>query len=671
MPDSTIDEIKRRLDIVDFIGESVQLKRAGKSFKGLCPFHAEKTPSFHVSPERQSWYCFGESEGGDVFSFVQKREGVGFAEALRMLAERAGIELEERQRPDPTVRERTDRLTEILESTALFYRGLLQSEAGAHARAYLAERGVTRESIERFGLGYAEPTGRALERHLVKAGYGVDEAVEAGALGQTDGRTYDRFRDRVVFPIRDAEGRAIGFGGRALKPDQQPKYLNSPQSEVFDKGANLYALDHARAAIREAGQAIVVEGYMDALIPHQAGFRNVVATLGTALTERHVQVLRNLGREIVLCLDSDLAGLRAAQRGSSVAHDGTADEAVRIDLGALNRWERPRRRDQAQAAIFLERRTLLKVMTLEGGKDPDEVIRQDPSAWARAVEAAQPVIDFVLTNLGTIFDLSGTDGRREAARATVGLIYDVADPIDRDRHLQRLAAVIGTQVDVLHEFARRSIRLVPPRSESDTVMPAPPASGQAGLPGPRPTQGDAPAGATVLTRGRSYEDRLEDLVLALRLRSPEDAPWPEPTDFDDAAHRAVLERLRAIFPWPDAETALARLRHEAGDGLGEVVERVAAVDQENERLAPQDLLRELRVRALELRKLRLFRQHQALDSVLREEVGDMSTAERREYHERLARVAADLGGIFAEQRELGVVGSASWSIRRGREVLGG
>lgn len=664
MPDSTIDEIKRRLDVVDFIGESVQLKRAGRSFKGLCPFHAEKTPSFHVSPERQSWYCFGEGEGGDIFSFVQKRDGVGFAEALRTLADRAGVELQERQRPDPTVRERKDRLTEILESTALFYRGLLQSEAGASARAYLAERGVTGESMERFGLGYAEPTGRALERHLVKAGYGVDEAVEAGALGQTDGRTYDRFRDRVIFPIRDVDGRAIGFGGRALRSDQQPKYLNSPQSELFDKGANLYALDHARAAIREAGQAIVVEGYMDALIPHQAGFRNVVATLGTALTERHVQVLRNLGREIVLCLDSDLAGLRAAQRGSNVAHDGTADEAVRIDLGALNRWERPRRRDQAQAAIFLERRTLLKVMTLQGGKDPDEVVRQDPTEWTRAVEAALPVIDFVLANLGTIFDLESTEGRREAARAAVGLIYDVADPIDRDRHLQRLAAVIGTQVDVLHEFARRNIRLVPPRSEADATPPA-------GAPAPRPVPGEPAVPTAIVTQRRSYEDRLADLVLALRLRTPEDAPWPEPTDFEDAAHRALLEQLRSVFPWPDPPTAFDRLRREAGDGLSEVIDLVAAADQENERLAPQDLLRELRVRSLELRKLRLFRQHQALDSVLREEVGDMSTAERREYHERLARVAADLGGVFAEQRELGVVGSASWSIRRGREVLGG
>jgi DNA primase len=449
-----------------------------------------------------------------------------------------------------------------------------------------------------------------------------------------------------------------------MRADQQPKYLNSPQSEMFDKGANLYALDQARQAIRQAGQAIVVEGYMDALIPHQAGFRNVVATLGTALTERHVQVLRrDSAREVILCLDADLAGIRAAVRGSGVAHDGTADEALRIDFSQLNRWERPRGRAGASAAMFLERRTVLKVMTLEGGKDPDEVVRQDPAEWTRAVAAAQPVIDFVLKNAGTIFDLQTTDGRREAARAAVALIYDVADPIDRDRQLQRLAGVIGTGVDVLQEFARRSIRLVPPGPDAGQPSPvAAPTSSAA------PVAGASPA---LITVARSYEDRLEDLVIALLLRAPEDAPWPEPADFEDGAHRELLERLRAVFPWPDPATALDRLGQDVGDGLAELVERIRAVDEQNERLGPGDLSRELRVRSLELRKLRLFRQHQALDSALREEVNGMSAAERREHHERLARVAADLGGVFAEQRELGVVGSASWSIRRGREVLGG
>ena len=324
MPDSTIDEIKRRLDVVDVIGQTVQLKRSGKAFKGLCPFHGEKSGSFYVWPDTGTWRCFGCNEGGDLFSFVQKRDNLDFRDALRFLGERAGVVIEEHARPDPNARQERDRLHAILESAALYYRAALVGEAGAEARAYIAERGIEPAAAERFGLGYSDAHGRGLERHLTRAGYSIEECVKAGALGQIeDGtRTYDRFRDRLIFPIRDVDGRVIGFGGRALRPDQQPKYLNSPQNELFDKGNNLYALDQARDTIRKQGQVIVVEGYMDALIPHQAGFTNVVATLGTALTERHVQVLRRQSaREIVLCLDNDAAGLRAALRGSGVAHD--------------------------------------------------------------------------------------------------------------------------------------------------------------------------------------------------------------------------------------------------------------------------------------------------------------------------------------------------------------
>ncbi|MCC6177134.1 MAG: DNA primase [Chloroflexi bacterium] len=650
MADSTIDEIKRRLDVVDVIGQTVALKRSGKGFKGLCPFHGEKTPSFYVSPERGSWHCFGCGEGGDVFTFVQKRDNLGFAEALQVLADRAGVVIEPRAKPDPGAREARDRLHGILESAALYFRGVLTSETGATARAYFHDRGVTPESIERFGLGYSDPQGRGLERHLIRAGYSVEECVQAGALGQSeDGtRVYDRFRDRVIFPIRDAEGRAIGFGGRILRSDQQPKYLNSPQSDMFDKGSNLYLLDLARDAVRKASQAIVVEGYMDALIAHQAGFANVVATLGTALTERHVQVLRRQGlREIVLSLDADAAGLRAASRGSAVAHDSTSDEAPRIDFGLLGRAERPRGRG-SMPTMYVERRTILKVMTLHGGKDPDEVIRHDPSEWTRAVEAARPVIDFVLENLPRVFDLSTTDGRREAAMRAVDLIYDVADPIDRDRHLQRLAAIIGTGLDVLRELVRRKMRIVQPAgSEEDGPPPAPPAP--------------APA----------YEERLEDLAIALLLRARGAGEWPAPNDFESAAHRAILERLADGPDWPDAPTAFDRLAQELGEPFVETLERIKRSDGENERLAQDDVVHELQVRRLELRKLRLFRQHQALDSALREEAGGLSVAEQREYHERLARLAGHLGRIFEEQRRLGVVGTASWSIRRGQEVLGG
>jgi DNA primase len=646
VPDSTIDEIKRRLDVVDVIGQTVQLKRSGKSFMGICPFHGEKSPSFSVSPERGTWHCFGCGEGGDIFSFVQRRDNLDFREALRYLAERAGVPIEETRRPDPNAKQERDRLHAILESTALYYRGTLSGEGGQEARTYIDGRGVTTEALDRFGLGYSDQQGRGLERHLTRAGYGIDESVKAGALGQSeDGRrVYDRFRDRLIFPIRDADGRAIGFGGRALGSDQQPKYLNSPQNELFDKSGSLYALDQARDAIRKLGQAIVVEGYMDALIAHQAGFTNVVATLGTALTERHVQILRRQGaREIILCLDADVAGLRAAVRGSGVAHDSTKDEAPRIDFSTLNRWERPRGREDGPA-IFVERRTILKAFAVSGGKDPDEMIRQDPEQWVRDVAGAQPIIDFVFDRLQRVFDLTATDGRRVAARAAVSLIHDMADPIDRDRHLQKLSGIIGTGIDILREFARRAMRVVPPT----TAEPA----------------------AALHEAGPNFEDQLQDLVLSLLLRAPAVEVWPEPTDFANSLHRAILDQLQSGPAWPDVATALDRLGQALGDAAQATLSRLRVRDTENERLTPDEVLRELDVRRLELRKHRLFRQHQALDTALRE--GEtLGAAERREFYKRLSYLATSIGEAIAEQQRLGVVGTASWSIRRGQEVLGG
>ena len=668
MPDTTIDEIKRRLDIVDFVSQTVQLKRSGKAFKGLCPFHNEKSGSFYVWPDTGTWRCFGCNEGGDLFSFIQKRDNLDFKETLRMLAQRAGVTVEERDRPDPSVRQERDRLLAVLESAALFYRASLMSEGGAATRAYAEQRGITAESSERFGLGYSDAGGRGLERHLTRAGYTVEECVKAGALGQSEdgGRVYDRFRERLIFPIRDMDGRVIGFGGRALHPDQQPKYLNSPQNELFDKGANLYALDRARDEIRKQGRAIVVEGYMDALIPHQAGFTNVVATLGTALTERHVQLLRRQSaREIVLCLDNDAAGLRAALRGSGVAHDTTRDEAPRIDFGLLNRSERFGRRERGPE-IYVERRTVLKAFSLSGGKDPDEVVRHDPDQWVRESAAAKPVVDFVFDNLPRVYDLSQTNGRREAAQAAVGLVYDVADPIDRDQYLQRLAVIIGTDVNTLREVLRRKMHVVnrPDSWSAPSFGPTQHASSGSAAPQSGPP-------APLLSPPIDPEERLQDFVIALLLRAGQVDAWPEHHDFVSPAHRAILEQLRLAPPWPDVATAIFRLQDALGSAVSETLARVQARDEENERLAPEDVLRELDVRRLELRKHNLFRQTEALHSALQEEGEGLSAAERHESKERLRHLAASINETIVEQHRLGVVGTASWSIRRGQEVLGG
>jgi DNA primase len=444
--------------------------------------------------------------------------------------------------------------------------------------------------------------------------------------------------------------------------------LNSPQNELFDKGNNLYALDQAREAIRQQGRAIVVEGYMDALIPHQAGFTNVVATLGTALTERHVQLLRRQSaREIVLCLDSDAAGLRAALRGSGVAHEGTRDEAPRIDFGLLNRSERFRGRDAG--AIFAPRRTVLKAFSLSGGKDPDEVVRQDPAQWQRESEAAQPIVEFVFANIPRVYDLSQTEGRRDAAQAAVGLVYDVADPIDRDQYLQRLAAIIGTGVDVLRELLRRRMHVVQRPDDRPPAVGAPPPRN--GGSGPGAVGAPEGAGAAAARSGVSPNEQLQELVIALLLRVGLVETWPDPHDFQDAAHRAILAHLENGPAWPDVATALDRLRHAIGSSVDEILERVRARDGQNERVSPEDLAREFDVRRLELRKHRLMGQYQALVSALDEEGGGLEITTNRPLHEQLWRLQSEINEINKEQQRLGVVGTASWNIRRGQEVLGG
>ncbi|MGI5835145.1 MAG: DNA primase, partial [Chloroflexota bacterium] len=292
MPESIAEEIKARLDIADIVSERVLLKKAGKSLKGLCPFHVEKTPSFVVFPETGSWHCFGCGEGGDIFTFVMRSQNVDFAEALAILAARAGVELrssERGQQPDGGV----EKLYAANEAAAAHFRSMLASPAGARAREYLRRRQISAESIADFEIGFAPDSGAGLAHHLLQLGFSREEILQAGLAGENEsGALYDRFRSRVIFPIRDNAGRLVGFGGRSLSNDAQPKYLNTPQTALFDKGGCLYAVDKAKKEIRQTGRAVIVEGYMDALMAHQHGYRNVVASLGTAVTGRQLSQLK-------------------------------------------------------------------------------------------------------------------------------------------------------------------------------------------------------------------------------------------------------------------------------------------------------------------------------------------------------------------------------------------
>ncbi len=439
-------EIKSKLDIVEIIGESVPLKKAGTTWKGLCPFHGERTPSFVVTPSRESWHCFGCGLGGDVFSFVMQREGVDFPEALRRLAARAGVELDAR-----TTREdaRKKRLRDVMEAAIAFYhKVLVDSRHGQPALDYLRGRGFTDATIETHLLGWSPGAWDTLARTLAsKRNVTEAELIETG-LGIRGRRgVYDRFRSRVIFPIRDGTGSPTGLGGRILAPagegtegsrngdgsaerDRGPKYLNSPATPLFDKSRTLYLLDRARTAMRRTGRAVIVEGYTDALMAHQEGFENVVAGLGTALTAGQVELVTRYAPSIALAYDVDPAGQSAGTFG--------ATELTAL-IGEIQR---------SGAKIGLAE---VGVVRLPEGKDPDEVIRDDRATWESAVAEPQGIVEYLIDYYASRYDMRRADGRDRLVASVLPVLRTIGVPTLRDFYLQRLAARSGVDDRVLRE----------------------------------------------------------------------------------------------------------------------------------------------------------------------------------------------------------------------------
>ena len=320
---ASIERVKESTDIVEVVSAYTDLRRAGQRFTGLCPFHDERSPSFSVNATEKLYHCFGCGVGGDVFKFVEEKEGLAFGEAVEALAERYGVEVE-REEEDPRAEERRKRrarLGEVLERTAAFYAQFLwEADEAEKAREYLASRGLGEEVLREFGVGYAPSAWDKVLTRGQSAGYSIEELYNAGLLVKNkQGNAYDRFRTRIMFPIRDARGRVQGFGARAMSPDQKPKYLNSPEGELYRKSRTLYAIERARPAIAKAGRAVVVEGYTDVLALHQAGIGETVAVMGTAITPEQVQLLAAHTEEVVLALDADLAGREAMLRAQRVA----------------------------------------------------------------------------------------------------------------------------------------------------------------------------------------------------------------------------------------------------------------------------------------------------------------------------------------------------------------
>ena len=457
-PDEIKEEVRSASDIVQIIGEKVPLRRAGRTWKGLCPFHAEKTPSFTVNPERQIWHCFGCNRGGDVFSFLMERDKMTFPEALSLLAERAGVETVAWDRkPDDARRER------LYQATALardFFRASFGSAAGSAARAYLAGRRFDSATLDRFQVGWAPEGWDALATALAKL---LPESVleEAGLTARRgDGTHYDRFRNRIIFPIEVAAGRVAGFGARALESDQTPKYLNSPETAIYRKGGVLFGFPLARPAIRERRSVLVAEGYLDVMRLHVAGFPHAVSTCGTALTPEQARALARFDAEVVLVYDGDDAGVRAADR-------------------ALD--------------PLLEAGVSVKVLVLPDGEDPDSfLVKEGGPAFARLLEHAGDPAAFLAGA-----KLAGDGGANPTAEARVRRFVDllrrVGDPIRRRMMIRRGSIVFGLEEEVLLEALKGRQRGASERSRRAPAVTtgAPLGASGATIPG-----GGQPAGAS-------------------------------------------------------------------------------------------------------------------------------------------------------------------------------
>lgn len=476
-----LDDIKARLDIADVVQGYVALQKAGRNFKATCPFHSERTPSFFVFPERQTWRCFGAcATGGDVVSFVQRKEGLDFTETLHLLATRANLPVQERRSRETL--EHEDLLFKANDIAADYYHKSLFEPAGEEALAYLYRRGLSQETIVLFRLGHS-PGGSALLQHLSVKGVNSDLALAAGLVRSSENSPLrDMFHKRIIFPIHDHRGRIVGFGGRTLG-SSQPKYLNTPQTVLFDKGGTLYGLHRALEPMRGSGRGIIVEGYMDAIAAHQGGFTNVVASMGTAVTEAQIALLPPQAHTIIQALDPDAAGQEATVRSLE------------------NSWHRLERRVATitRKGVALMHRTQgpdLRVALLPQGKDPDQIIHESPSDWESALDNAVPWWEFWFQVEANRHDLSSTQGKALLADSLFPVISSIENPYEQERLFSRLAELLG----VSNQTLIASVGL--PRSKN-------------------PRQRTNPAGKANASAFRAANhDSLEEFTLALLLQNP-------------------------------------------------------------------------------------------------------------------------------------------------------
>ncbi len=413
MADSVLQEIKDRLNIAEVIGGYIQVKKAGSAFKALCPFHHEKTPSMQISPQKQIWHCFGCGEGGDVISFVQKYENLEFKEALRLLADRAGVQLPEFRPRNPEAENEKDTLFRINDFAARFYHQVLVSDLrGKDALKYLLERGLSLETINKWQVGFAPDDFHALEQALASKQVRQADMVKAGVSTKNErGQVYDRFRGRITFPIFDLSNRCLGFSARILKDDgKSAKYVNSPETIIYNKSRVLFGLNFAKNVARQKEEIVVVEGQMDCISAHQAGIANVVASSGTALTESQLDLLSRFTRHLKFCFDADAAGLKATRR------------AIEMYLG---------------------KDFVVKIVDLKGAKDPDELLKAGPDKFLSLVAQAPLFMDYYLAKAFENYQEKSVEQKKEAARDVLPLIKALTDAVEQDHYVRVLAEKLG------------------------------------------------------------------------------------------------------------------------------------------------------------------------------------------------------------------------------------
>ncbi len=417
----TVEKIKQKLSIVEVVTPYVKLTKAGKYWKGLSPFNKEKTPSFFVNVDRGSYYCFSTAQGGDMFTFVEKMEGVDFKGALKILAERAGVELVYDAHASEA-KGKTDRLREAMARAEALYRERLAD--GSAPYAYALARGLTKETLAAWSLGYAPDAWRELLEALQKDGFSQKELLEAGLIKEADGKAgtwYDRFRNRLMFPIKDPAGRTVAFTGRALDPNDQAKYLNSPETELYHKHEILFGMDKAKDAIRSRGFALLVEGQMDLLLLHQIGFNNTVALSGTALSKEHLSLMKRYADNLMLALDRDRAGLAATQKNAVAA---------------------------------LASGMKVKAVRMPEGKDPADMAKEDPKAFTKLVADAQPVVEFFLS----VLTGSGIDQHQlvlSTERIVLPLVQAIQSPMEREHFVGVVARALGSTPDAVRASLAR------------------------------------------------------------------------------------------------------------------------------------------------------------------------------------------------------------------------